>query len=216
VLVAIAALIGLAFAWTLGPLAGTFDPASLAEKAERLREWPPAPLVIVVFFVLANAVAAPVTPMIATTVLLFGTMRGSLYAYAGMLASASAVYAIGRFAARDLVVAWLAARTDPRFATINQRVARRGLLTAALVRLTPIPFPLQNVALGASPIGYADFLFGTMLGIVPAILLIAGLAVEFEAWLAAPDATHLALLIAAVLIALAIGWGIRRWAARRS
>jgi len=215
-LVAAALLIGLACAWTLGPLAGLFDPASLAARAARLRAWTLAPLAIVAIFVLANAVAAPVTPMIAATVLLFGTARGSLYAYAGMVASASVIYAIARFVARDRVDAWLGARADPRFATINARVARRGLLTAAVIRLTPIPFLIQNAVLGASQIGYADFLFGTMLGIVPTILLIAGLAVQFEAWLAAPDTTHLALLVAAVLLALAIGWWIRRWAARRA
>ena len=213
--VAAALLIGLALAWTVGPLADAVDPRRLAAAAARLRDWPYAPLVVAVVFVLACLVGAPGSLLIGTTVLLFGPLRGALYAYADMLLSGSVIYVIGRHAARGAVDDWLATRTDSRWSSFNARIAQRGLIACALTRLTPIPYPIQNVLLGASRIGYRDFLLGTMLGLIPVMLLMAGLGTQFNAWMAAPDLTHLALLIAALLVALAIVWWLGRRVLRR-
>jgi uncharacterized membrane protein YdjX (TVP38/TMEM64 family) len=208
-------LVALTLAWTIGPLAGTLDPASLAERAARLRDWPAAPFAVVAFFVVGNFVAAPSTLMIATTILLFGPWHGAAYAYAGMLVSGSVIYAVGRFAARAPVERWLERRGDPRMARFHERVARHALLAVALLRVTPIPYPLQNVVLGAARIGYRDFAFGTLLGILPITLVLAGIATQLDAWIATPDPLHAASLIAAAVLLVGGVWMLRRWLVRR-
>lgn len=216
VVVAVVVLVALALAWTVGPLAGALDPAKLADAAARLRDWPPAPFAVVVFFMVGNLVAVPSTLMIATTVLLFGGLRGAAYAYVGLLVSGSVIYAVGRFAARAPVERWLARRNDPRLARFHERVTRHGLVAVTLLRMTPIPFPLQSVVLGAARIGYGPFLFGTALGLVPIILLLAGVAAQVQAWIASPDLSHAAWLIGGIVAVVAGIWAVRRWFMRRS
>jgi phospholipase D1/2 len=207
-------LVGLAIAWSVTPLAQVLDPRKLAGIEQQLRNWPFAPFAVIAIFVASGLIATPATLMIGATVLLFGTWPGILYAFAGMLANGTVVYAIGRFGARDMVDEWLARRSGSRLDAFNRRLGQRGFIAVALIRLTPIPYSLQNVLAGASRIGYPDFLLGTAIGILPVIALMTGLATEFDAWASHPDWGRLLALFAAAIAVIAIGWSIRRWAAR--
>ena len=216
VVVIVAILIALAAAWSLTPLSRIFDPHVLAMYEQQVRAWPLAPLAVVAIHVLSGLIATPGTLMIGATVLLFGAWPGALYALVGMVANAIVVYAIGRFAARDTVDQWLVRHADSRLASINRQLARRGFLAMALIRLTPIPYSLVNVIAGASRIGFVDFVLGTAIGLLPVIALLAGVAAEFEAWIAEPAWGSLFALIGVGVAVLAIAWSLRRWALRRS
>ncbi len=209
-------LVGLAIAWSVTPLAEVLDPRKLAGIEQQLRHWSWAPLVLIAIFVASGLIATPATLMIGATVLLFGTWPGVLYAFAGMLANGTVVYAIGRYGARDMVDEWLARRSGSRLEMFNRQLGRRGFIAVALIRLTPIPYSLQNVLAGASRIGYPDFLLGTAIGILPVIALMAGLATEFDAWASHPDWRRLLALLGAAVAVIVIGWSIKRWAARRT
>jgi len=209
-------LVALAVAWSVTPLAQVLDPRVLVAYEHRIRDWPLAPLAVIAAHVLAGLIAAPGTLMIGATVLLFGAWPGALYAFAGMIANGIVVYAIGRFAARDAVDQWLAARTGSRLDNLNRRLARRGFVAIALIRLAPLPYSLVNIVAGASRIGFADFVLGTAIGLLPVIALLAGVASQFEAWLEHPAWGSLFELIGVALAVLAIVWSIRRWAVRQS
>ena len=208
-------LIALAIAWTVTPLSRILDPQVLAGYQRQARDWPLAPLAVVAIHVASGFVAAPGILMIGATVVLFGAWPGALYAFAGMLANGITVYAIGRFAARDLVDGWLARHDDSRLDAWNTRLARRGFVAIALLRLAPIPFSLQNVVAGASRIGFVDFVTGTAVGLLPAMILMTGVAAQFAAWLAHPDWRGLAILIGATLVAAVVIGTLGRWALRR-
>jgi uncharacterized membrane protein YdjX (TVP38/TMEM64 family) len=212
----VAILVALAAVWSLTPLSRLFDPSVLATYEQQVRAWPLAPLAVVAILVLAGLIATPGTLLIGATVLLFGAWPGALYALVGMVANAIVVYAIGRFAARETVDQWVARHADSRLGQINRRLARRGLLAIALIRLTPIPYSLVNLVAGASRIGFADFVLGTAIGLLPAIALLAGVAAEFEKWLANPAWGGLFALIGVGLVVLALALSLRRWAVRRS
>jgi phospholipase D1/2 len=212
----IAVLIALAVAWSVTPLARVFDPHAIAGYEHEVRSWSFAPLIVVLVYVASGLIVTPVTLTIGATALLFGPLLGSLYAFAGMLVEGSVVYAIGRYAARDLIDQWLAKRVGSKLDLFNRQLERRGFIAIALMRLTPTPYTLQNVLAGASRIRLRDFLLGTAIGILPVIALMAGLASEFDAWLVHPDWIRLSALIAALVAALAIGWMLTRWAARRT
>ena len=211
------ALIALAAAWSLTPLSRVLDPHVLAGYEHQVRDWPMAPLVIVVVHLLSGLIATPATLMIGATVLLFGAWPGSLYAFVGMLANACLIYAIGRFAARGMVDDWLARREGTALRDFNARLSRRGGFVAiALIRLTPIPYSLQNLVAGASRIGFADFILGTSLGILPVIGLMAGVATEFDAWLEHPAWGRLLALVGVAIAVVVVAWSLRRWAVRKS
>ena len=54
-------------------------------------------------------------------------------------------------------------------------VRKRGLLAVVTFRLLPVaPFTLVNLAAGASGIRFADFLVGTVIGLLPGLVLLLG------------------------------------------
>jgi uncharacterized membrane protein YdjX (TVP38/TMEM64 family) len=215
-LVFVVCLVALAVVWRVTPLARIADPGVVAAYREQVRGLPLAPVVAIGVFVIASFIAAPATLMIGATMLLFGALPGAVYAWLGMMASGSLIFGIARMTARDVIDRWLARRAGSWLDTTSGRLQRRGFMAVGLMRLTPIPFVLQNVMAGASRIHFADFAGGTAVGILPVIALMAGVTTEFDAWLADPDWRRLAWLALAVAVALGVGWLLRRWAGRRA
>ena len=209
------ALAALALAWSVSPLKHAFDIHALVAMGDALRASPFAPLALIGVYAIAGLIAMPLTLLIGATVIAFGAWPGALYAFVGSLINGILIYAIGRFAGRDLVNDWLARRGGSKIEALNHQLERRGLLAMALIRLTPIPYSLVNVIAGASKIRFIDFVVGTALGLLPVIGLLAGLAVEFDEWLQHPSWRHLIALIAATIVVVAAIWSIKRWVARR-
>jgi uncharacterized membrane protein YdjX (TVP38/TMEM64 family) len=209
-------LVALAVAWRVTPLARFGDPGTIAAYRDQVRDLPLAPVWVVLVFVVGNFVAAPATLMIGATTLLFGPAFGAAYAWLGMMVSGSLVFALTRLAARRSIDEWLARRAGSWVDVFGRRLQRRGFVAVMLMRFTPVPFTLQNVLAGASRIGYADFAGGSAVGILPVIALMAGVTTEFTAWLADPQWSRLAMLIGAVVVAIAAGWALRRWAVGRT
>ncbi len=212
----VVALAGLALAWSVSPLKNAFDIHTLVAMGHTLRASPLAPLALMGVYVIAGLIAMPATLLIGATVIAFGAWPGALYAFVGSLINGSVIYAIGRFAGRDLVNDWLAKRDGSKIAALNRQLEHRGLIAMALIRLTPIPYSLVNVIAGASRIRFFDFFVGTALGLLPVIGLLAGLAVEFDEWLQHPSWRHLLALIIAAIVVVAAIWSIKRWVARRN
>ncbi len=212
----VALLAGLAMAWSISPLQHAFDIHALVAKGHALRASPLAPWAMMGVYVIAGLIAMPLTLLIGATVIAFGAWPGALYAFVGSLINGTLIYAIGRYAGRELVNDWLARRGGSKIESLNRQLERRGLFAMALIRLAPIPYSLVNVIAGASKIRLLDFVAGTALGLLPVIGLLAGLAVEFNQWLEHPSGRHLlALLLVAVVVCAAI-WSIKQLVARRN
>ena len=165
--VVVLVLAGLAAAWRWTPLRDWLDIGLLVTMADRLEAAPFTPLAVIGAYVVAGLIVMPITVLIAVTGMVFGPVFGALYALAGGLASAAVTYAIGRRLGRDTVRRLAGGRLN----RISKRLARRGVLAIAAVRMLPLaPFTIVNVVAGASHIGLRDFLLGTVLGMTPGIL----------------------------------------------
>jgi uncharacterized membrane protein YdjX (TVP38/TMEM64 family) len=157
----------LAAAWRWTPLREWLDLASLVAIADKLEQAPFTPLAVVGAYVLAGLLVMPVTVLIAVTGIVFGPFFGTLYALGGAVASAAVTYAIGRRLGRDTV----RRLAGDRLNRISKRLARRGVIAIAVLRLLPLaPFTIVNVVAGASHIGLRDFILGTVIGMAPGIL----------------------------------------------
>jgi phospholipase D1/2 len=157
----------LAAAWRWTPLREWLDLASLVAIADKLEQAPFTPLAVVGAYVLAGFLVMPVTVLIAVTGIVFGPFFGTLYALGGAVASAAVTYAIGRRLGRDTV----RRLAGDRLNRISKRLARRGVIAIAVLRLLPLaPFTIVNVVAGASHIGLRDFILGTVIGMAPGIL----------------------------------------------
>jgi phospholipase D1/2 len=193
--IAVALFIALALVWYVTPLS---EFANLEEMRRTFAafadHWYGAPVVVGVF-VLAGLVSFPLTVLIAATAAAFGPALGILYAGAGALASAFVTYAIGVLIGRDTLRQVL----GPRLDNVRKRIAKRGVVAVAAIRLVPIaPFTLVNIAAGASEIRTIDFALGTILGLAPGMVVLSLLGGQIFQVLAAPTLLSVTLLILAV------------------
>lgn len=212
-LVALAlALIGLALAWRYTPLREHMNLPALVAIAQRLRELPATPLLIIVAYVLGGLLLIPVTLLIAVTGIVFGVMPGTIYALAGTLCSSAAGYAIGALLGRELVRRMLGARINQ----LSRRLARRGILAMIVLRTLPLaPFSVVNLVSGASHIRLRDFLLGTALGMLPGILLTTAFAHNLVMAIRRPSQETLGVLVIVVLLLTGFAIVIRKWTRRQ-
>jgi uncharacterized membrane protein YdjX (TVP38/TMEM64 family) len=159
---------------------------------------------MVVFFVLAMV---PVVVLIAATGRVFGPILGPLYAMAGCLASGSVWFAIGRSMGRRRVVERLGGE---RIAKVSRALQRNGTLAVFLVRKVPAPFTLSNIVVGASSVGYRDFVLGTLLGMGAFVVALAGFGYQMTKALSDPSPSTVIGGALFVGVPLTLAWFINR------
>jgi phospholipase D1/2 len=171
--------------------------------------WYAAPMVVLAFVVFS---LVPVMLLVSLTGVAFGPVLGPLYAMAGCLASASTAFAIGRWLGPGHVRGW----GGERVAKLTRALARNGTLAVFLIRKIPVPFILVNVLLGASAVGYREFVVGTLLGMAAMVIALAGFGYHLaETWRdPTPEGIARALLFLAIPLSLA--WLINRKLRARS
>lgn len=196
-------VIGIALVWQFVPLA---DPKSVKAAFSSIADSHAAPFIVVGSFLAGGFVMFPVTVLIGATAAVFGPWLGFAYAAAGALGSALATYlvgaAVGKKTLRNLL--------GPRLNRLRQRVARRGIITVAAVRLMPIaPFTVVNLVAGASGIPLFDYLVGTMLGMLPGLVMISAVGHQLARIMTSPSASDLAALAAVVVAWIGLSFGVQ-------
>jgi uncharacterized membrane protein YdjX (TVP38/TMEM64 family) len=196
-------MIAIALLWHFVPLA---DPKTVRSLLAAAQDSPAAPALVIAAFLAGGFVMFPVVVLIGATAAVFGPWFGFVYAALGALVSALATYAVGRLIGkrtlRDLL--------GPRLNRLRQRVARRGIVTVAAVRLVPIaPYTVINLVAGASGIPLFDFAVGTVLGILPGLVAISAVGHELARIVTAPSPRELTLLALAVVAWIALSLGLQ-------
>lgn len=198
------AILALALAWKFTPLASLVNPKVLGAALKSFTSDAWAPLVVIAAFVGGGLIMFPVTVLIAATAATFGPGLGFLYAGVGAMLSALVTYLLGaRFGKKSLRELF-----GPKLNRIRRRIARKGIIAIATVRLIPLaPFTVVNLVAGASDIRLSQYLIGTMIGMLPGILVLSVLGHQISQIVLHPSAGSVALLAAAVAgwIALSIG-----------
>jgi uncharacterized membrane protein YdjX (TVP38/TMEM64 family) len=179
------------------------DLALLRANLERIRSSPFGDLGVIACFWVAAAVGVPVTLLIAAVAVGLGAKSAIAISLAGVAGSAAIGFAFGRLIpgeARDR-------RFGGRLGRIASRLEDRSVLALAILRNIPIaPYAMLNVACGATHIGWAGFLAGTLLGMAPGIVVASVLGQSLGAWLADPTATGVLRVVGvlAVMIGAAV------------
>ncbi len=201
------ALVLLAAAWRWTPLRDWLNLQSLVALAQGLKESSYTPLAVLGGYVVAGLLVVPVMALIAATGVVFGPLAGALYALAGTLLSAAVTYGVGRWLGRDTVRRLVGMRVN----RLSKRIARRGILAVAIVRLLPVaPFSLVNMVVGASHISLRDFLLGTALGMTPGILATVTFVHQLAEAIRHPSPGTYAVLAALALLLIALALLLRR------
>ena len=204
--VGVALLAAMAAAWRFTPLHEWLALERLVDLGTAISDEPWAPIAVLLAFVGAGLVVFPLLVLIAVTALVFGPWLGPLYTIVGATASAALTFGIGRKLGRETVRRLAGKRVND----LSRRLAKRGLLAIAFVRLLPIaPFSIVNVVAGASHIRWSDFLLGTIIGLLPGIATTTFFVDRAIAALRHPGPDTLGLLALALAVIVALVFTLR-------
>ena len=202
------AALGLAAAWRWTELGNWLDLDRMLAAGEAIRSNPFALFLVLGAFLVGSLTMVPVTLLILATALSFGPVHGFLLALAGSLLGGLAGFFTGRLLGRQT----LRRLGGQQINRLSHRLARRGWLTMALVRVIPIaPFTVVNMMAGATRISSRDFLVGTAVGMGPGILGIMLFEGGLENAVRNPGVESVGLAFAAVVAGVLLLWWGRRW-----
>jgi len=133
--------------------------ATVAEQPVRSR------LIFVMVFLVAAALALPITPALTMTGgFLFGRWPALLLVSCASTAGASLAFMLSRYLLRG----WVERRWGARLGPIQRGVERDGAFYLLTLRLSPlIPFSLINVGMGLTPMRLRTFWWVSQLGMLP-------------------------------------------------
>ena len=199
-------LLGLTLAWHLTPLAEIAGAEAAGIFLAKMAQSYWGPIAVLGAFLVGGLVAFPVTILIAATAASFGPWLGFTYALIGAMVSAMLTYAIGAMMGRDALQSILGRRlTD-----IRNKIARQGVLAVAAIRLVPVaPFTLVNLVAGASGIGLTHYLVGTVLGLLPGLVLLSLLGSQVMRIIASPSPVDIVVFVALIAAWIATAFAIQ-------
>jgi uncharacterized membrane protein YdjX (TVP38/TMEM64 family) len=125
-----------------------------------------APAVFVLLYAI-GVLALPATPFTAAGALIFGKYLGSVCNVVGAVAGASASFLLGRYLLRDFAEQFLRGK----LADLDRKAEEHGFSIIFYLRIFWFPFIVLNYGAGATRIRFADYFWGTFLGIFPAIAI---------------------------------------------
>jgi uncharacterized membrane protein YdjX (TVP38/TMEM64 family)/phosphatidylserine/phosphatidylglycerophosphate/cardiolipin synthase-like enzyme len=204
VLAAVAVAVLLLILWYATPIANFTDVETLEPYFQRVADSGWALVLVPLVIVLASVFFFPITILIALTGMTLGPFLGSACATAGSLGSAALAFGIGTLLGQN----GLRRMMGKRLNRISKRMAHKGVLAIAGVRLLPVaPFTAINLIAGATHIRFGEFMAGTALGMAPGILIVSALGDRLrEVWQNPSPQNIVALgLIAVAWIAIAVG-----------
>jgi uncharacterized membrane protein YdjX (TVP38/TMEM64 family) len=133
---------------------------------------PMAPFIAVAGSAVLTTALAPRTLLAGVGGVLFGFVSGALYIMLGITLGALIAHSIGRLLGRD----FMARHLSGRLLTMEQAVAKRGILAIVISRMIPlVPFGIANYIFGTTTVRMGAFIAGTFVGALPATLAYSAL-----------------------------------------
>lgn len=199
-------ILAAALIWEYSPLATVVNPGVIAAGLNEFARGPWGPFIVVFCFVAGGLVIFPVTVLIAATAATFGPWLGFTYATTGTILSALVTYALGALLGKKTLRDLL----GPKLNRIRRKIARRGVIAVAAIRLVPLaPFTVVNLVAGASAIALSQYMIGTLIGMVPGIFVMSVLGHQLSQMVLHPTPGSLALLAGAVVAWIAVSIGLQ-------
>lgn len=169
---------------------------------QQIRDWagdagPLLPLLFFLFYAVLAIAPVPRTVLTVTSGVLFGPILGSILAMAATAVSATVALLGVRVLGRDRVAEHL---THPAVRAVDDRLARRGWLAVAALRLIPVvPFSILNYCCGLSSVRVAPYLAATVAGSAPGTISTVVLAGSL-----AGDSHPIAITVSAVCLSIGL------------
>jgi uncharacterized membrane protein YdjX (TVP38/TMEM64 family) len=128
-----------------------------------------APIALILAYGIGCIFAAPASIFIIAAGVVWGWKLGASYAMAGGLLGASLSYFVGRFLGEGLLD-----RFGRAGAAVKTQVENGGFRAMLIARLIPgPPFAVWNYGAGVAHMKFRDYFFATLIGMLPAHLVMA-------------------------------------------
>ena len=194
----LAAILLLASLWNVTTLSEYTDVERMEAVFKQITGSPWTPVLVALIYVFASLLLFPITVLLILTSVVFDPLTAVVYAIIGTTLGALTTYGIGAWGGRKLVHRLM----GHRLTAISQRVARKGIIAVVALRVTPIaPFSLINMVAGATHIRLTDFIVGTVLGLLPSVILLTMVGDGLWSALSDPTPARIGLLVLGI-----IGW----------
>jgi uncharacterized membrane protein YdjX (TVP38/TMEM64 family) len=143
--------------------------SEVRESVDRLARIWYGPVVFILMFAIGSVLFFPATLFILAAGLVWGWRLGAPYALLG-----ATLGALGSFAIAKYVGGGVLARLGRRGEQVARKLDHAGFKTLLILRLIPLwPFPVFNYAAGLAGVRYRDFISSTVVGLCPAIFVMA-------------------------------------------
>lgn len=134
-----------------------------------------APLVYIIMFALVPLTLFPDSILAIGGGLIFGLTKGYTYTLIGALIGASLSFYISRKLGRNFVKKITKEKLD----YIEEMINTKGFFVILLLRLIPLfPFDVISYGAGLTNIKYRDFIFATIVGTIPGILVFTNIGAQ--------------------------------------
>jgi uncharacterized membrane protein YdjX (TVP38/TMEM64 family) len=201
------ACVALAAAWRYTPLSELVTAQRINEWARAMREFPAAPLIVVLAYIPTAFLMFPRPLLTLMTVIAFGPWLGFAYGMVGIVVSALATYYAGRVLKKETVKR-LAGR---HFEGASKALRRHGLLAMTAMRIVPAaPFAVEGILAGAMRVKVWHFTLGTVLGVLPGVLAMSVFGHQIAAAFEDPSLINWWIVAAVVAAFAAMIWYVKR------
>ena len=134
-----------------------------------------APVIYILMFAVVPLTLFPDSILAIGGGLIFGLFKGYLYTLIGALIGASLSFYISRKLGRSFLKKF----TKDKLDYIEDMINSKGFFVILLLRLIPLfPFDVISYAAGLTSIKYRDFLFATIIGTIPGILVFTNIGAQ--------------------------------------
>ena len=120
------------------------------------------PIAYIVILSIASNLFIPVSVLIITGGLLFGSVNGFFYSFIG----GSLSILLGYLLFKQLTIK-NSKNMNGRIGLLYYRIQNRGLIAVLIIRLIAIPFTAQNILSSILNISFKTYLIGSLIGITP-------------------------------------------------
>ena len=161
------ALAGLSIAWRWSPLREIANVNELTRWLKTFASIPGSEVLVLLIFSVGAVLGIPVTVLIGATAVAYHPLLAFGLSFVGTITAATAAFALGSFLGRSTIRRLSGSYLNK----LSRKLANKGILTVAVFRVVPVaPFSIFNVVAGASHVRFADYFWGTVLGMTPGLL----------------------------------------------
>lgn len=193
--------------WQFTPLGDWLTEENLELAANKIKQLPLSPVIVLTVFAICSLFAVPVSLLIIATVVTFGPWLGGTYALVGSLLGGLLGFTVGHLLGRGGV----SRLSGQRINQLSRRLGKQGLWAVMTVRIIPVaPFTVINLVAGASHINLRDFFWGSVLGLLPGVIAFSAFADSLLATIRQPDPQQMAILGGVVVAVIAMTVGLKK------